>query len=96
MERLNDPRVLWAPGEEMYLPNAYFHRVLGRAGYLRRSAARVRQRRPVKPHQQEIFELFQATRSDFRLSQSLLWGRILRHLKRHPRALGQPVQEMED
>jgi ribonuclease HI len=88
VECLNDPRVRWAPREAMYLPNTFFDRVLGRAGYLRRSEGRVQRRRPVEPHQQEIFELFQAVHRDFRLSQSLLWGRILRDVKRHPRALG--------
>jgi ribonuclease HI len=90
VDRLSHPRVRWAPREEMYLPNTYFDRVLGRAGYLRQSAARVQQRRPVQPHQQEIFELFQAAHRDFRLSKSPLWSRILRDVKRHPRALGHP------
>lgn len=79
-EEMNDTRIRWASRKDMYLPNTYFDRVLGRATYLRRSEGK--KRRPTEPHQLEIFELFQAERREFRLSQSPLWARICKDEKK--------------
>lgn len=85
--RVADPRVRWASRESLYLPNAYFDKVLGRAGYLRKSAGKVGQRRKVEPHQVEAFELFRAPEREFRLSESALWARVQSDARRHAEAL---------
>lgn len=83
----NDPggRVSWRSREEMHLPNRFFEQVLGRAGYLRRSSAKVGRRRTVEAHQVEAFELFCAARREFALSASPLWQRVLANATKYPR-----------
>lgn len=80
--------VEWRGREEMYLPNSYFDKVLGRASYLRATNNKVKKRKPAEPHQVEIFNLFQSPRCEFRLSESPLWARVSRDAARHDRALG--------
>lgn len=87
IERVRDPRVQWASREQLYLPNAFFDKVLGRASYLRQTAGRVRQRRKEEPHQREVFELFNAPEREFRLMSSPLWARVQRDVRRHTTAL---------
>lgn len=87
---VGDPRVRWASRESLYLPNAFFDKVLTRASYLRESARRGVKRKPVEPYQIEIFELFQAPEKIFRLSESPLWARVCRDAaRRGDRVLGQ-------
>lgn len=83
---VNDSRVQWADREALYLPNAFFDKVLKRAGYLRQTRDKVGQRRDVEPYQVEIFELFCAPDREFRLSESPLWERVKRDATRHPKA----------
>lgn len=73
--KVNDPRVCWVSRKDNYLPNTYFDRILGRASYLRRTEGKVKKRKPTEIHQ-EIFNLFQVERQEFRLSESLLWAKI--------------------
>ncbi len=80
---VGDPRVRWASRESLYLPNAFFDKVLKRASYLRESERRGVKRRPVEPYQTEIFELFCAPDREFRLSNSPLWARVSRDAERH-------------
>jgi hypothetical protein len=80
--------VQWRSREQMYLPNSFFDRVLGRAGYLRQTKNTVGKRNPVEPHQTEAFELFQAPRQEFKLSESPLWARVVRDARRHEQVLG--------
>lgn len=73
--KVKEPRVIWASRKDMHLPNTYFERILGRASYLRQTEGKVKKRKPTEIHQ-EIFDLFQAKRKEFRLSESLLWAEI--------------------
>jgi hypothetical protein len=86
---LGDQRVEWRCREQMYLPNSFFDKVLRRASYLRQSSKRgVKRRNPISDHQQEVFELFNASRREFRLSDSALWARVTQDVRRHDEALG--------
>lgn len=86
--RFTSERVEWRRREQMYLPNSYFEKVLGRAGYLRQTAKKVTKRKRIEAHQIEIFELFQSQRREFKLSESPLWARVSRDAARHRSALG--------
>jgi hypothetical protein len=86
--RFTSDRVEWRCREEMYLPNSYFDKVLGRASYLRATTKKVTKRKPAEAHQIEIFRLFQSPRREFKLSESPLWARVSRDAARHDRALG--------
>jgi hypothetical protein len=88
VELAGHERVAWRSREQMYLPNQFFDKVLGRAGYLRHSSKVVKMRRPVEPHQTEAFDLFCAPRREFNLSASALWARVARDARRHGQALG--------
>lgn len=88
--RFTNERVEWRRREQMYLPNSYFEKVLGRASYLRQSAKKVAKRRRAEAHQVEILELFQSERREFKLSESALWARVSRDAARHGSALGLP------
>lgn len=93
IRRVADPRVRWASRESLYLPNAFFDKVLKRAGYLRQSAGKVGRRREVEPHQVEAFELFSTPEREFRLSESALWTRVQRDARRHAEAMtGEPTR----
>jgi hypothetical protein len=74
--KVNEPRVHWASRKDMHLPNTYFDRILRRASYLRQTEGKVKKRKPPTKIHQEIFDLFQAERQEFRLSESLLWVEI--------------------
>lgn len=87
IDTVGDPRVRWASRERLYLPNAFFDKVLGRAGYLRQSARKVATRRKAEPYQVEIFDLFCAPGREFRLSESALWTRVERDARRHEEAM---------
>ncbi|MSP63344.1 MAG: hypothetical protein EXR72_23975 [Myxococcales bacterium] len=88
VEAAGNDRVKWRSREQMYLPNSFFDRVLGRAGYLRKTSQTVGKRRPAEPHPIEAYELFQAERREFKLSASALWARVAKDARRHERALG--------
>ncbi len=76
IKKVNDARVQWVPRKDLRLPNKFFERILGRAAYLRQSEGKVKKRKlPTQIHW-EIFNLFQAERQEFRLSESLLWAEI--------------------
>lgn len=83
-----NPAVEWRRRKAMYLPNSFFEKVLGRAAYLRETAMNVKERRPIGPPQQEAFDLFNAPRKLFHLSESALWARVLADSRRHPDAMG--------
>ena len=86
--REQDDRVRWACREQMHLPNDYFDRVWRRLQYLRSTEGKVGRRCPIAAHQQEILDLLQSERCEFRLSESPLWKRINDRIHLHPEALG--------
>lgn len=88
VDRIKSNRVDWRLREQMYLPNSFFDKVLGRAGYLRQTSKTVGKRKPAAAHQVEAFELFQASRREFKLSASALWERVARDAQKHEQALG--------
>ncbi len=88
IDQLKSDRVAWRSREQMYLPNTFFDKVLRRASYLRQTSKTVAKRRPAEPHQVEAFDLFQASRREFKLSESALWVRVARDAQKHEQALG--------
>jgi hypothetical protein len=88
VEQFPEHPVEWRSRQELRLPNDFFDKVLRRAAYLRSSSGKVARRKPATPHQVEAFELFNASRRGFRLSESALWARICRDAATHPGTLG--------
>lgn len=78
-------RVEWRRRAVTHLPNRFFEHILRRAAYLRQTPGRATRRAPLLPHQQEIFDLFNAKRAEFKLSDSALWAHLQRVAVKRPR-----------
>jgi hypothetical protein len=87
VERFPKQSVEWRSRKDLRVPNEFFDKVLRRAAYLRSSSGKVTRRKPPAPHQVEAFQLFTASRQEFRLSESPLWERICRDTATHRGAL---------
>ncbi|MDG6979454.1 MAG: hypothetical protein JRN58_10290 [Nitrososphaerota archaeon] len=61
------------PKEKFHFADEYLYRMMSRASYLRRSAGKVKHRRPVSPIHDEITKLMKAERIEFHLSESSLF-----------------------
>jgi hypothetical protein len=66
----------WLEVGRIHFASLFLHRVLTRGRYLRHSARKITKRTPTTAAQDEIFQLFLAKSSEFKLSKSHLWNRI--------------------
>jgi hypothetical protein len=80
--KVNLPEVKLLPSGEFNPASAFLYRVLNRAGYIRGSGRKTTKRMPPTPAQLEIYDLFQAERKQFRLSESAIWTKLQADLAR--------------
>ena len=69
-------RAKWLEAGRKHLASLYLQRIIDRARYLRESDRKTINRAPPNRLQDELFKKFNADRIEFKLSESLLWGRI--------------------
>ena len=70
------PEVRYLEPGRLQLASLFLQRIIDRPRYLRRSSRKSITRPPPDRIQNEIFRLFTAERSEFKLSESPLWNRI--------------------
>jgi len=54
----------------------FLDRIISRPRYLRQSSRKIRSRRPPDKRQEEIFQMFNADKVEFRLSESFIWREV--------------------
>lgn len=81
VELAKSERVKFLPLGRPHYGSLFLHRILTRARYLRHSARKVLNRAPLTPLQNEQYRLFREERSEFKLTDSLLWTKILEEIK---------------
>jgi len=64
-----------APGR-LHYASLFLDRILNRGRYLRSSSRKVIARKAPNKLQQEVYDMFQARRLEFKLSKSMLWNKI--------------------
>ena len=74
--------VKFVPIGEFHPASAFLARVMNRPQYLRSSSRKVTLRTVLTPMQKEIFEYFQAKELTFRLSERLVWKKIVSELEK--------------
>jgi hypothetical protein len=69
--------VKWLEPGRIHFASLFLHRVLSRAKYIRSSSRKITKRTPTTAAQEEIFQLFRAKKTEFQLSRSHIWNRIM-------------------
>ncbi len=68
--------VQWLDPGKLHYASLFLERIMNRARYLRQSSRKVVTRAEPNKLQAELFQLFNADKTEFQLSKSLLWNKI--------------------